>query len=131
MVGSGSSSRSGSCGGSGRGRGRPQRSCASRDSGGDDLLAGSHIGAVGRRRGGAMWCHICRDSVSRSEDSVVECTACPKRFHLECLQQEGIVAQGEVVDLNTWLCPQCLEEAEEDEMTNDDKCFLCRKASLH
>ncbi|CDJ64213.1 SNF2 family N-terminal domain containing protein, putative [Eimeria necatrix] len=130
MVGSGSSSRSGSCGGSGRGRGRPQRSCASRDSGGDDLLAGSHIGAVGRRRGGAMWCHICRDSVSRSEDSVVECTACPKRFHLECLQQEGIVAPGQVVDLNTWLCPQCLEEAEEDEMTNDDKCFLCRKSDI-
>lgn len=74
-----------------------------------------------------MWCHVCRDSVSRSEDNVVECTACPKRFHLECLQQEGIVTQGEVVDLNSWLCPQCLEEAEEDEIANDDKCFLCRK----
>ncbi|KAL8452344.1 hypothetical protein Emag_002463 [Eimeria magna] len=127
-----SSSSSGGVGGGGRGRGRPQRACAAKETGAavGDLLAGSHIGAVGRRRGGAMWCHVCRDSVSRSEDNVVECTACPKRFHLECLQQEGIVGQGEVVDANTWLCPQCLEEAEEDEITNDDKCFLCRKADI-
>ncbi|KAL8272339.1 hypothetical protein Esti_003750 [Eimeria stiedai] len=127
-----SSSSSGGIGGGGRGRGRPQRACAVKETGAavGDLLAGSHIGAVGRRRGGPMWCHVCRDSVSRSEENVLECTACPKRFHLECLQQEGIVGQGEVVDASTWLCPQCLEEAEEDEITNDDKCFLCRKANI-
>ncbi|OXB72397.1 UNVERIFIED_CONTAM: hypothetical protein H355_012869 [Colinus virginianus] len=86
-----------------------------------------------------MWCYICRDGVQRGEENVVECGACPKRFHLECLQQEGLLqpqqqqcglsrsSGGGVVIQGEWLCPQCEEEQEDDEMQNDERCFICKK----
>lgn len=65
--------------------------------------------------------------MTRNEDNAVECTACPKRFHLECLQHEGVIQAGERVSLDEWLCPQCLEEHEEDEIQNDERCFICKR----
>ncbi|KFH16279.1 SWI2/SNF2-containing PHD finger protein [Toxoplasma gondii MAS] len=82
---------------------------------------------AGRSKRGGMWCYICRDSMQRGEENTVECTACPKRFHMECLQQEGVIQPGERVAADDWMCPQCLEEHEEDEIQNDERCFICKR----
>ncbi|CBZ54659.1 putative SNF2 family N-terminal domain containing protein [Neospora caninum Liverpool] len=130
VASSSSSSTSTRGGGNGSSQSAAPRPTASASSGRSTKFSGPFFSqassGAGRKRGG-MWCYICRDSMQRGEENTVECTACPKRFHLECLQQEGVIQPGERVSPDDWMCPQCLEEHEEDEIQNDERCFICKR----